>query len=447
METIVAKQRLEMLFDENSFVETNAFTKNGEKPVGVITGYGFIDGNLVYAFSQDSQAFGGAMGKSSAIKIKKLYELALKTGAPIVGIYDSKGADISEGVDALDAYAKVLKMSNSLSGVVPQISLILGVCSGISSIIATTADICIMSENAELFLAPPFNTKANGDNTPSVGTAKFAQKAGIAHIVTDENTAILKTKELVSRIPSNNLSPVPIFEHIASEGGQNETQKCADANSVIELFNDFGDGSKISFATIGGTSVGIVETIKDNFISSDDANKIGRFVRFCDSFSIPIITFVDTKGFVQSSTSELSGGIRQIAMLSSAYAEATTPKISVIVGNCIGSAYIVFGSNETNSDITICYDNAVVSCLEPLTAVEFLWHEKLKDADDLTEKRNELSKEYISLYANPFELAKNGYAEYVVSPEQARETIISVLDLLSSKRVNKIPKKHNNSAV
>jgi len=452
-----AKKRLNALFDPDTFVETNAFTMVGEQACGVITGFGYVDGSPVYAFAQDHTVDGGAVGRIHAEKIKKLYEMAAKTGAPIVAIYDSKGARLNEGLDALAGYGDLLAISNNLSGVVPQISLVLGTCAGVSAMLACGADFVVMSEKAEFFLTAPFVTEALGEKIEGAGTAENAMKSGVAHLVlAEEAEAIAETRKLLSMLPINNLSAVPMFEFEENEAGAQTLvgrmmgeETCtaktvkgiADADSVLVLQKGFGKGVVTALGTVNGSAVGFVAT-KGKKLDADDAAKIARFVRTCDAFSLPVVTLVDTEGFVPSAKGELAGSIRESAKLAHAYAEATCPKVSIIIGKAYGPAYIALAGKGANADVVIAWPSALISALTPEASVEVIWQDRLAGADQA--KRAELVAEYQDTLASPFEAAKNGYVDFIVSPEETRPTLINALDMLSGKRVNKLPKKHGN---
>lgn len=453
----LAKERLLNLFDKNSFTEFDSYLGSE-----VITGFGDVNGRLVYAFSQDISVNNGSIGELHCNKIIKLYELAIKTGNPIVGIFDSNGIKITENHDALNGYGKILSLANNLSGVVPQISLIVGTCGGCGSLIASSSDIIIMSEKAEFFLTPPFvsksldNSKINESNS-----CNFAAKAGSVHICeADETSCIDKARNILSLFPENNLSKAPIFNSFENNNYsqlfsnldlnninmEDLAIAISDSGSMVPILSNYTKSCLTSFSTIDGTVVGIVGLDKINGpFEEKGCSKASRFIRLCDSFGIPIITMVDSKGFIQSRDSEYNGLIKYAANLSHAYAEATCPKISVIVGEIYGSAYITFASKNANNDVTMAWSNSVVAALEPETAVEVLWHDELKNCKDVSEKRKELISKYKQTIASPLELLKKGYIDNVISPEKTRDKILLFLDMLRGKRVSKLPKKHSNT--
>lgn len=443
-----ARQRLANLFDEGEFTELNAFAKAGNDFTGVITAYGYVDGTPVYAFSQDKTVKSGAVGKEHAEKICKLFDLAAKTGAPIVGIYDSNGAFIDGGADALTAYGEILGRTSNVSGVVPQIAVIAGTCAGSAAMIACSADLVVMTKDGELFMAPPFNT----DDTDGAGSAENAAKAGTAHIVCEDDIeAVAEARKLLSMLPMNNLSEAPMFEYaenaapLAEIDADSIAASIADADSLVELSADFGTASYTALATIGGSVVGIAATNKaDEKLTSDDTAKLARFVRTCDAFAIPVITIVDTEGFEVSASAELAGSVRNMTKLAHAYAEATTVKISVIAGEAFGPAYVALASKGANSDLAIAWPSAVITPLAPVTAVEFLWHDKLKGAENLAAEREKLAKEYADTEVSAFNAAEKGCVDCVVNPADTRRTLIGALEALAGKRVSRLPKKHSN---
>lgn len=452
-----ARKRLNALFDPDTFVEIGAFVMAGDKAGGVITGYGYVDGNPVYAFAQDNTVDGGAVGRVHAEKIKKLYETAAKTGAPVVAVYDSKGARLNEGHDVLAGYGELLALSNNLSGVVPQISVVLGTCAGVSAMLACSADFVVMSEKAELFLTAPFVVEAAGEKTDGAGTAQNAMKSGVAHLVcADDAQAMEQTRRLLSLLPINNLSAAPMFEFEENEAGAQALaeyqaveekdpvkalEAIADADSLLVVQDGFGTGSVTALGTLNGSAVGFAATAGKR-LSADDCAKLARFVRTCDAFSLPVITLIDTDGFVPSAKEELAGSIRESAKLAHAYAEATCPKVAVITGDAFGPAYIALAGKGANADIVIAWPTAVISALNPEASVEILWQDRVAGADKA--KRAELAEEYKQTLASPFEAAKGGYVDFIVAPESTRQTLSSVLDMLSGKRVSKMPKKHGN---
>jgi methylmalonyl-CoA decarboxylase subunit alpha len=428
-----AYKRIASLFDVGSFVEIDCFAKSGEKYTEAVAGYGTIEGCPAYVFAQNSDIDGGAMSKAQASKINKVYSLAVKTGAPIIGIYDSIGGRLNEGNDLLAAYGEILLNSNHLSGVVPQISLILGPCTGTSAMIAAGADIVIMSDKAELTIA------TNGED----GSADEAAQFGICHIKggNEENT-IATTRRLIMILPQNNLSsdvmlniqsvshPVSLTEE--SSISEMIAATCDDS-SFIELGEKFGAPTITGLAEIGSSTAGIVALSGD--IDADSCSKAARFVRFCDAFSIPVVTFVNAERFVS---------LREASKLSSSYSEATTVKVTVITGSAYGPVYVAVAGRGANADYTMALPNAVISQLSPETAAIFLWNERLSGSANPVEDRKKLIEEYKRTKATPFEAAADGFIDDIILPEETRFKIIASLEMLSGKRTTGLPKKHSN---
>lgn len=444
-----AYKKLELLFDEGSFVEYNGLAKTSGKSTGVVTGYGYVDGALVYAFAQDGSVEGGALGRVHAEKIKKVYDNAAKTGAPVVAVFDSNGVRLNEGNSALAAYGEILAASAKLSGVVPQISVVSGICAGCSAMLACSADFVIMNKDAQLFLNAPFTSAANGDTTEGAGSADNAVKAGVAHIVCeDESDAAAAAKNLLLMLPSNNLSQVPVCEYqqnavsaAAADDVKGVVASIADADSEIEISSGFG-GAYTALATVLGSTVGFVAA--NGLLTADDCVKTARFVRTCDAFSIPVITLINSAGFNSTAKDELAGSVRSAAMLSHAYAEATTQKIALVTGKAIGAVNVALAGKGANADLVIAWADAVISALDSETAAEFFMHDRLSGADDLAEKRAELAKEYELTDGSAIKAAEDGYIDDVINPSESRQAIINALGMLEGKRVSNLPKKHGN---
>ena len=448
-----AYKRLVALFDEGTFVELDAYAGCGEDAAGVCTGYGMIGGGMAYAFSQ-----GGAVGTVHAKKVAKVYELAAKVGVPVVGIYDSVGARLEEGHDALAAYGQMLGCAQSLSGVVPQVAVVAGVCAGTAAVMAASADVVIMAKDAQLFMTAPFVTSALGDKVAGAGSAENAAKAGVCHLVAgDADDAVEQAKKIVSLLPLNNLSEAPYVEYEEADGtalraiceNMQDYDVAAvlagifDAGSVVELSAQFASHVTTALATLAGQVVGVVATAGAAYqMCSSCTAKIARFVSVCDSFGIPVITLVDTDGFYESASDELAGAARSAARLAHVYAEATCPKLTVVTGKACGSAYVVLAGKNASADLTLAWPSAVISTLSPEAAVNILWADKVKGSDK--DAQAALVQEYIDTLASPFEAAKNGYVDDVIDPAYTRSALISACEMLAGKRVTNLPKKHGN---
>lgn len=436
-----ARTRLSYLFDDGKYTEINSYAKENDCLTGVVTAYGYVNGNAVYAFSQDKSINNGAVGPAHAAKIAKLYSLAAKTGTPVIGIHDSNGAFVNGTAESLTAYGELINAASVISGVVPQISVVAGTCAGSAALFACSSDFIIMTKDAEFFMTPAF-TKENS------GSASDATANGIAAAVCDDDkAAIEKAKELINLMPVNNLAPLPMFEYNEPETAVSADfnsliNGVCDAESIIELYAEFGKASYTALATVNGATVGIAATNKTSDKLTDaDCSKLSRFIRTCDAFAVPVITFVDTEGF---DAADAISGVKSMTQLANCYAEATTAKISVITGKAVGPAFIALAGKDISSDFTYIWESACVSPLAPLSAVEFLWHDKLKGAADVNAKRNELAEEYKATLASAESAAASGAVDEIISASSTREAIISALDILSSKRITKLPKKHNN---
>lgn len=434
-----ARQRLALLFDEDSFAEIGRFASPNGETASVVTGFGTVDGAPVYAFSQDVSVKGGAMNKAAAAKMRKIYELAVKNGAPVVGIYDSKGGDMAEGTEMLAAYADAANACAALSGVVPQISLVAGLCAGTAAMLACMADFVVMTEESEFFMTAPF--VAEDGNLEGAGTAKNAARSGAAAITAkDENAAIAEVKKLVRILPSNNLELSGNDYFVENDAGITEAMAgseligaIADKDSVTELYKDFGSASVTALGSLSWHTVGFVATDKSGEkLSPADCVKIARFVSFCDAFSIPVVTVLNSEGFGGGAAAELSGSIRDAAKLAQIYASATTPKITLITEKAYGSAYCAIAPA---SDLVIAYENAVIAPTAPKTAVVFLKGDELNGSNEA-----QLISDYIDGEADPYRAG----ADRVIEAEQAREAVLAAVEAMSGKRVSSPQRKHIN---
>ena len=440
METI-ARERLSALFDGGVFTELDALrTENGE-PAAVICAHGYVEGQAVCAFAQAPDINSGVMGKSTAGKIRRIFSLAAKTGTPLIGIYDSNGVYVDGTADSLTAYGKLIAASAKLSGVVPQIAVVAGVCAGSAALLAASADFVIASEKAELYLTPPFGTDAA---TPAV-----MAKAGVIAAVCADDAACAETvKSLLRRLPSNNLAGAPVSEFDEPETACTKDTLLtgiADADSLLPLYDAYGTSVETALASVRGQSVGIITTCKSgDALTADDSAKMARFVRTCDAFSIPLITVVDTQGFAADTEAARTGSLRAMTQLCGAYAEATTVKIALIAGEACGAAFSAIAGRGAGSDYVIAWKDAAIAPMRPEAAVEFLWHDKLRGAADVNAKRSELAKEYAGTLASAEKAAELGAVDAVIAAGETRQAIVSALDLTEGKRVTNLPKKHSN---
>lgn len=422
-----ARKRLTALFDEDSFRELDKFVSTDGELCSVVAGYGTVLGATAYAFAQDVSVKGGAVNKSAAMKIRKIYELAAKNGAPVVGVFDSKGGDINEGMAVLSAYGDIVKASAAISGVVPQIAVVCGVCAGAAAMLASMADITVMTEKAELFMTAPFNTPDG--KLAGAGTAANAAKAGVCDILAkDDAEAIAKAKKLVAVMPANNISLAGNDDFAENDAfvaanmkGADVIAAIADKNSVIELGAEFGTAAYTAIASINWATVAFVATDKAEKLTSADCAKIARFVQLADVFSIPVVTVLDTEGFAPSSEAELAGSVRDCAKLAQVYASATTTKVNLIKGKAFGAAYAAFDS----ADISYAWENAAIAPMSLEAAKVFMGEE---------------------IDASPFNAAALGMIDGVIAAEDSKDAVASAVDLCSGKRVTAPTRKHVNFA-
>ena len=437
-----ARNRLTYLFDDGKFTELDPYAMTGSELSGVVTAFGYVGNNPVYAFSQDINVRKGAMTEAHAKKISKVFSLAAKTGVPVVGIYDSYGADVSDPSAALSAYGYLLSKVSNLSGVVVQIAVVAGTCAGCAAMLAESADLTIVTKNSELYVAANADIKDFADNAAANGTA--------CAVCDDDKAACELAKELICKLPQNNLSPVPMYEFdepsaAGYDNAENLVNSVLDADSAVELSPSYGKASYTALATLGGATVGVVATNKtQDKLASADCSKIARFVRLCDAFAVPVVTFVDTPGFEANDATEMQGAVKDMAKLAHAYAEATTIKLSVVTGKAYGPAFVALAGRGANPDLVFATENATISALDPITAVEFLEHDELKGASDLTAKRNELAEKYAKQNASAAIAAANGCVDNVVENSTMRAALIDAVEIMAGKRVTRLPKKHSN---
>ncbi|MGN0521789.1 MAG: carboxyl transferase domain-containing protein [Eubacterium sp.] len=428
-----ALQRLEALFDDGSFTQIDAYAKSSDGDVEVVAGFGTVNECAVYAFSQDITVDSGAISIAQCAKIKKIYDLAIKTGCPVIGIYDSNGMKLTEGFEALNAYGELVKASSSMSGVCPQISVIAGACLGTSALIANMADVVVAVKDADFYVSAPSNV-----------TAEQSYKEGTVDILCDDFTAAVEAvKDIVSVLPSNNLSPAPIFDFtnpqsVAAEGADAMSiiSAVADASSVVELKGGYASSNCVTaLAAVMGTTVGFIG-FEGNALCPGCSYKAEAMIKLCDAYSIPIVTLVNANGVIKEKENQT---LVALTKLTSAYASATCPKISVITGKAVGAAYIVLAGKGANADLTYAWDSSIASPLDTDAAVAFLFNKRLADGED----RNALEKEYIDTVASPFTAAACGAVDDIFTPEDTRSKIICALDILAGKRENTLPRKHS----
>ena len=490
---MTARERIEKLFDEGTFVEldelarhrSTAFGLQKNRPYGdgVITGYGTIDGRQACVFSQDFTIFGGSLGEVYGEKITKVMDLAIKTGCPIIGINEGAGARIQEGVVSLGLYGEIFRRNVHASGVIPQISMIMGSCAGGHVYSPAVTDFTIMVDGtSNMFITGPdvIKTVTGEDVTMEElgGARTHNTKSGNAHYMgADEDDAIEYVKALLSYLPQNNLDEAPSYDAASYSGGAdlevNDTDRALDVlipdspnqpydmHTVIESVLDdeeflevmplFAPNILIGFGRVEGKSVGVVANQPMQFAGTldiDASEKAARFVRTCDAFNVPVLTFVDVPGFLPGTDQEWNGIIRRGAKLIYAYSEATVPLVTVITRKAYGGAYDVMGSKHLGADINLAWPTAQIAVMGAQGAANIVHRKTLakveSDGGDVEAKRAALIQEYEDTLANPYIAAERGYVDAVISPHETRVEVVRALRLLATKRETLPPKKHGN---
>lgn len=478
-----ARERLKMLLDEGSFEEFDMLKEHRCQHFGmaskqfpgdgVITGYGTIEGRLVYVFSQDFTVFGGSLSETYAEKICKIMDMAIKNGAPVIGLNDSGGARIQEGIESLSGYTEIFQRNVMSSGVIPQISGIFGPCAGGAVYSPALTDFTIMVEkNSYMFLTGPKVVKAVTHEDIDVeglgGASVHTVKSGVAHLASPtEEEAISRIRELISFMPQNNLTTTPITETedpsdreipelneiIPENPNQAYDMKdvihyTVDDDQFFEIQPNYAPNLIIGFARYGGVSVGIVANqpqVLAGVLDNDASIKGARFVRFCDCFNIPVVTFVDVPGFLPGTVQEHNGIIRNGAKLLYAYAEATIPKVTITTRKSYGGAYCVMSSKHLRGDINYAWPSAEIAVMGAKGATEILSAREIRAAGDKgAEIAAEKEKVYSDNFANPYEAAKRGYIDDIIRPLRTRLRICKALTMLENKQDSNPPKKHGN---
>ena len=402
---------------------------------------GYAAGQQAYAVYQN----GEAVTVKDVEKNIKVLEMAAQTGCPVVTFYNSVGAKLAEGLDVLTVSAKLNAQIAKVSGVVPQVAVVLGVCGGTSALSAANADVCIMAEGAELFFTAPFTSAAKGDKVADAGSAAAAAKAGVA---ADAAEAAEKAAHIVGLLPANNLTGPAIFDFeqptaVLAAGAEPAKAAAAviDKDSAVELYAGFGKSVYTAFATIGGNAVGVVATGKQ--LCHNCVAKASRFVRLCDAFSVPVVTIVDTEGFVPSVTDDVAGGIREAARLAATYADATTAKVAVLAGKAVGPVYTALAA----ADLRIAVTGCTVSALEPSAAVSVLYKDEIDASDNIIAATKAKAAAYTAEVCSAASAVAGGAADMSCDAANVRASVVAALELLSTKRAARLPKKHGNMAL
>lgn len=479
---LTARERIDLLLDKGTFQELDAFVVHQcdhfgleNKKIlgdGVVTGYGRIDNRLVYVFSQDFTVFGGSLGEVFANKICKVMDLAMKTGTPVIGINDSGGARIQEGVVSLGGYGEIFFRNTVASGVIPQISIIMGPCAGGAVYSPALTDFTIMvKKTSHMFITGPEVIKAVTREEVSFeqlgGADMHNTRSGVAHFAIEkEEEAIKLIRKLLSYLPANNMEDPPYVPTKDKPDRMDkelltiippESKKTYDMKKVIKSVVDDGHflevqegwakNMLIGFARLNGHSIGIVANQPPFLAGCLDINasiKGGRFVRFCDAFNIPLVTFVDVPGFLPGTAQEYGGIIRNGAKLLYAYCEATVPKLTVITRKAYGGAYDVMCSKHVRADMNFAWPSAEIAVMGPEGAVNIVFKKEITDSKNPEETRKKLVEEYQEKFENPYIAAEKGYIDEVIEPEETRPKLIMALESLLNKREVRPPKKHGN---
>ena len=477
-----ARERLDILLDPGTFHEVDAFVHHHNSKFGldrskplsdsVVTGWGTIDGRLVYVYSQDFTVMGGSLSEAHAGKILKIMDMAMKVGAPIIGLNDSGGARIQEGVESLGGYADIFLQNTLASGVIPQISVIMGPCAGGAVYSPALTDFIIMvKDSSYMFITGPDVVKQvlNEDVTFEGlgGASVHGAKSGVCHFVADDETqALMLARELLSYLPQNNMEdphltataddPLRTEAALDSMVPENPNQPydikrvielIVDDGHFLEVHEEFAANIVVGYARLGGNAVGIVANqpmALAGVLDIKASEKAARFVRTCDAFNVPLITFVDVPGYLPGADQEHNGIIMSGAKLLFAYCEATVPKLTVTTRKAYGGAYCVMSSKHIRADLNIAWPTAEIAVMGPEGAVEIIYRRELRAADDPAARKKELTDEYRVTFANPYIAASRGYIDDIIEPHNTRPRLINALQVFQNKRDQNPPKKHGN---
>ena len=479
---LTARERIEVLLDPGTFVETDPFVEHRASDFGmdkrripgdgVVTGYGHVDGRTVFVFSQDFTVFGGSLGETHANKIVKIMDMAMKVGAPVIGLNDSGGARIQEGVISLGGYAEIFFRNVLASGVVPQISAILGPCAGGAVYSPAMTDFTVMAKGSSyMFITGPevIKTVTGEDVTFEQlgGAMTHNEKSGVAHFAAeDEKSALRLIRKLLSYIPSNNVEDPPILmsedpadrrdpelagvvprEPDKPYDMRDVITRVVDRESWFEVQEHWAQNLVVGFARLAGRPVGVVGNQPKVLAGTLDINsstKGARFVRFCDCFNVPLLTFVDVPGFLPGTAQEYGGIIRNGAKLLFAFSEATVPKVTVITRKAYGGAYDVMCSKHIRGDMNFAWPSAELAVMGPEGAVQIIFRKEIDAAPNPKAREAELVKEYREKFANPYIAARMGYLDDIIEPPETRARVVNAFAMLRSKRETRPPKKHGN---
>lgn len=434
-----ARERICAFFDESTFVEIGAYVTRGTDAdwEGVICGYGSLDGRLVFAYAQDADRKKGAMDARQGEKIARLYALAVKNGAPVVAMLDSNGADVKEGVPALAAYGKVMKCVSDASGVIPQIAYVPGVCTGTLAVLCEMYDIVLtQKDKSALYVSSPALTDA------AVGTSVFTAANGTSALVCEnEADALAKLRRLLNLLPSNNCEGNVVcesaemnaaFEESALQDASAALAALCDGGDVTELYAGYAPEVKVALGPVGGTVSGIV--VNNGKLTACAARKIARFVSFCDSFGIPVVTLVNCGGVQISGEAEEAAAAADFAKLAQAYASSTNAKVTVVIGEAYGAGYTLMGSKALGADVVFALDSAKIAPLSPETGVAFLWNNRIADSEKTSaEARADLENEWKATIASPVSAANCGEIDDIIAVAETKQRVCAALQMLANK--------------
>lgn len=466
--SLSASDRIASLLDDSSFVEVGAYVtarstdfnmQQKETPKdGVITGYGVINGKLVYVYSQDATILGGAVGEMHAKKIANIYDMAIKVGAPVIGLIDCAGLRLQEATDALNAFGEIYRKQSIASGIIPQITAVFGTCGGGTALIPTLTDFTFMtSDNSKIFVNSP--NALDGNSTDKINTAGadyLSSNTGLVDAVCEDDMAVLgQIRSLVDMLPSNNEEDaviecsddlnriIPNLDGL-SDDARGVLQNIADNNIFFEVNRDFAKDMIVGFIRLNGATVGCVANQKKDgseLMSAKGAYLAADFVNFCDAFEIPVLSLVNTKGFIATVENEKSMA-DAAAKLTYAFANATVPKATLIMGDAFGTAYTIMNSKALGADMVYAWPGSKIGTMEPEMAVKIMYADEIAAADDKLAKISELKKEYTELQSSAIAAAKRGYVDDIIEPDATRKRLVAAFDMLCTKREERPYKKH-----
>jgi len=465
--SLSASDRIASLLDDSSFVEVGAYVtarstdfnmqENDTPKDGVITGYGVINGKLVYVYSQDAKVLGGAIGEMHAKKIAKIYDMAMKVGAPVIGLIDCAGLRLQEATDAMNAFGELYMKQTLASGVIPQVTAVFGTCGGGAALIPTLTDFTFMTEEgSKLFVNSPNALDGNNVSKLDTASAKYlSENTALVDAVCEDDMAVLgQIRTLIDILPSNNEEDasvecaddlnriIPNLDGFAKDA-RAVLQNIADNNVFFEVKKDFAKDMVFGFIRLGGSTVGCVANQADesDMLSTNAAYVAADFVKFCDAFSIPVLTLVNVKGFVATVSNERMIA-DAVAKLTYAFANATVPKVTLVMGDAFGTAYTIMNSKSIGADMVYAWPNAKIGTMDPEMAVKIMYEKEIAAATDKVAAISDLKKNYTELQSSAIAAAKRGYIDDIIEPDATRKRLIAAFDMLFTKHEDRPYKKH-----